>query len=118
MDFEQIIWGKRKFSDLLKDIDNRSKEKEKEIKTLISDLSKLVTDSQSAVVLVPLIASYLGVSVKNDEQLVKLAAIVQKAMNNNGESDSGFVITEAEKQQLLKEVKEIGDNINSPIEKQ
>ena len=75
MDFDQVMWGNKKFSDLLKDIYNNSKEKEKQIKELIETLKPLVTNSQSALMIVPLIAEHLNISVKNDDQLIKLATI-------------------------------------------
>lgn len=106
---------KRKFSDILKDIDSRSKEKEKEIKELIKTLSTKVTDTQSAIMLVPLIATYLTVSVKNDEQLVKLAAIVQKALTNSSDGTSEYGMTDAEKQQLLDSVKEVANSVEEPV---
>ncbi len=71
MNFDQVMWGSKKFSDLLKDIYSNSKEKEKQIKDLIETLKPLVTDAQSALMIVPLIAEHLNISVKNDEQLVK-----------------------------------------------
>jgi len=110
MNFDQIMWGKKKFSDLLKDIHNNSKEKEAQIKELIKDLSPLVKDPQSALMIVPLIAEYIGISVKNDEQMVKLASIVQRALSNSTTDKDGneVSLTEAEKEQLFAEAKAIG----------
>lgn len=110
MNFEQIMWGKKKFSDLLKDIYTNSKEKEAQIKDLVKDLSPLVKDPQSALMIVPLISEYIGISVKNDEQMVKLANIVQRALANtvDKEGNEGG-LTEAEKEQLFSEVKAIGE---------
>jgi ornithine decarboxylase len=45
MDFDKTIWGTKKFSDLLKDIYSNSKEKEKQIKELISTLKPFITDN-------------------------------------------------------------------------
>jgi archaellum biogenesis ATPase FlaH len=47
MDFNQVMWGSKKFSDLLKDIYTNSKEKEKQIKELIDTLKPLVTNSSN-----------------------------------------------------------------------
>ena len=91
MDFEQKIFGQKSFSDLLKNIYDNSREKEKQIKDLISGLKPLVTDTQSALMVVPLIKEYLDVSVKNDDSLIKMAGIVQRAMNNNGGDNSDFL---------------------------
>jgi hypothetical protein len=115
MNFDQVMWGSKKFSDLLKDIYSNSKEKEKQIKDLIETLKPLVTDAQSALMIVPLIAEHLNISVKNDEQLVKLAGIVQRALSSNTDDAASFILSEAEKEQLFSAVKEVGGNISGPI---
>ena len=116
MDFEQKIFGNKSFSDLLKNIYDNSREKEKQIKDLISGLKPFVTDTQSALMVVPLIKEYLDVSVKNDDSLIKMAGIVQRAMaNSNGNGDSDF-LSEAELEQLRGEVQKIDNEISKPIE--
>jgi hypothetical protein len=115
MNFDQVMWGSKKFSDLLKDIYTNSKDKEKQIRDLIETLKPLVTDAQSALMIVPLIAEHLNISVKNDEQLVKLAGIVQRALSSNADDAAGFILSEAEKEQLFSAVKEVGDNISGPV---
>ena len=117
MNFDQVMWGSKKFSDLLKDIYNKSKDKEKQIKELIETLKPLVNDAQSALMIVPLIAEHLNISVKNDEQLIKLASIVQRAITSNSEDAANFILSEAEKEQLFSAVKEVGNNINGPVNK-
>jgi len=115
MNFDQVMWGNKKFSDLLKDIYSNSKEKEKQIKDLIETLKPLVNDAQSALMIVPLIAEHLNISVKNDEQLVKLAGIVQRALSSNTDDAANFILSEAEKEQLFSAVKEVGGNISGPV---
>lgn len=39
--------------------------------------------------------------IKNDEALIKMSAIVQRAMNASGEGEDSLGISEAEKQALL-----------------
>jgi hypothetical protein len=114
MNFDQVMWGSKKFSDLLKDIYTNSKDKEKQIRDLIETLKPLVSDAQSALMIVPLIAEHLNISVKNDEQLVKLAGIVQRALSSNSDEAASYILSEAEKEQLFSAVKEVGDNISGP----
>lgn len=115
MDFEQKIFGNKSFSDILKDIYDNSKGKEKQIKDLISSLKPLVQDTQSALMVVPLIKEYLDVSVKNDDSLIKMAGIVQRAMANSGGNGDGDFLSEAELEQLRGEVQKIGDEVNKPV---
>jgi hypothetical protein len=105
------IFSNKKFSDLLKDIYDNSKKKDRQINLLISELKPLIKNTNDASMVVPMIKEYLEVGVKNDEHLVKLAAIVQRIVSNTGSSsdDSGF-ITDDEKQQLLKQLEEIEKN--------
>ena len=114
MNFDQVMWGSKKFSDLLKDIYVNSKDKEKQIRDLIDTLKPLVKDAQSAIMIVPLIAEHLNISVKNDEQLVKLAGIVQRAMTSSVEDTAGFILSEAEKEQLFSAVTEVSNNLLGP----
>ena len=115
MDFEAKIFGNKSFSDLLKNIYDNSREKEKQINDLITSLKPLVADTQSALMVVPLIKEYLDVSVKNDDSLIKMAGIVQRAMNNSGNGSDDF-LSEAELDQIRGEVQKIGAEVSKPIE--
>lgn len=114
MNFDQLLWGNKKFSDLLKDIYSNSKEKEKQIKDLIETLKPFVSDSQSAIMVVPLVAEYLNISIKNDEQLVKLASIIQRSIANSNGDSSEYMLSEIEREQLFNDVKKIGSDIKEP----
>ena len=101
---DSIIFKEKKFSDLLEEIYINSKTKEKQIAALIAELKPLINDIGDAVLVVPLIKEYMEIGVKNDEQLIKMATIVQRALNNTGGDDSGFGMSDAEKAQLLEEI--------------
>ena len=107
-DFDKIIFGKTKFSDLLEEIYDNQKKKARQISALITELKPLVGDIGDATLIVPLIKEYLEIDVKNDEQLIKIATIIQRAMNNATSSDDGgFGISEAEKAQLLADINKV-----------
>jgi hypothetical protein len=101
---ESNIFGKKKFSDLLKEIYDNQKKKEVQITALIGELKPLINDIGDATLIVPLIKEYMELGIKNDEQLVKMATIVQRALASNKSEEDGFGMTEEEKQQLLNEV--------------
>lgn len=82
--FDALVFGKKSFSELLKDIYSNSKQKEKQITLLIEELRPLVKTIGDATVIVPLIKDYIDVGVKNDEILVKMAGIVQRALQSGG----------------------------------
>ena len=91
------------FSDLMKDIYHNSKKKERQINTLIQELQPMIKNVGDATVIVPLIKEYLDVAVKNDDALVKLAAVVQRliASENKITGDTEFGLSDEERQQLI-----------------
>ena len=102
---DNIVFGGKKFSDILEEIYNNQKKKDRQISALVAELKPLVKEIGDATLIVPLIKEYLEISVKNDEQLIKMATIIQRIMNNStGPNDGSFGISEEEKQQLLAEL--------------
>ena len=89
MDLEFELYDGKKFSDLLKDIVKNHKSKQSQIKTLIEQLTEMVSEPGDAVMLVPLIKGYLDSDIKNDEALIKLAQIAQKGAAPAAGADSG-----------------------------
>jgi hypothetical protein len=77
LDFE--LYEGKKYSDLVKDIVKNHKSKQSQIKVLTDQLVDMVSEPGDAVMVVPLIKGYLDSDIKNDEALVKLAQILQKA---------------------------------------
>ena len=106
---DHIIFKKKKFSDILSEIYDNQKRKETQITGLISELKPLISDIGDATLIVPLIKEYMEIGVRNDEQLIKMATIVQRALNNSGGEES-MGITEEEKQQLMEELDKLNTN--------
>jgi|TARA_B110000503_G_scaffold31041_1_gene50094 hypothetical protein len=117
MDLDFELYKGKKYSNLLKDVVINSEQKKDQIDILVSDLRSMIKTPNDAIVIVPLIKDYLDVSVRNDEQLVKLAAIVQRLISsdNKGTEEIGG-LSEEERQQLMAEVGKITDSMNIPIE--
>ena len=106
---DHIIFKKKKFSDILSEIYDNQKRKETQITGLISELKPLISDIGDATLIVPLIKEYMEIGVRNDEQLIKKATIVQRALNNSSGEDA-LGITEEEKQQLIEELDKLNSN--------
>ena len=107
MDFNEInLFGKKTFGDILKEIYNNQKDKEKEIRDLIIDMKPMIETKGDAVILAPLLTKYLELSIKNDDTLIKMAGIIQRAVNAGKVNDDGSVqLSDNEKDQLLQNVK-------------
>ena len=108
MDTKDIkLFEGKNFSDLLKEIYDNSKNKKIQVDLLISDVLAYITDAGSAVEIVPLLKELLDVGVKNDEQLVKLATVVQRLKNAEMKGSSEeFALSEQEKNQLLNSIED------------
>jgi len=104
---DEIFEGKT-FESLLKDIYTNSTRKETQIQILITELKPMIKNIGDAVIIVPLIKDYMEIAVKNDEALIKMAAIVQKAYLRAGNGDDSLTLTDAEKEQLIAEVGRVG----------
>jgi hypothetical protein len=107
---DKNIWGKKKFSDILEEIYNNQKKKETQISALIGELKPLINDIGDATLIVPLIKEYMELGIRNDEQLIKMATIIQRAVNSDASDDGNFGMTDEEKSQLLAEVKNFNTN--------
>ena len=117
MDFNNItIFGKKTFADLLKEIHTNSSSKEKEIRILINNLKPLITSTGDAVIIVPLIKDYLDVSVKNDDLLIKMAGIVQRALNSSSSNDD-ILLSDNDKEMLFQSIQELDTKIKEELPK-
>ena len=105
MSAEYELFKGTKFSDLMRDIYHNSKKKSRQIDSLIKNLEPMIKNTGDATVIVPMIKDYLEVSVKNDDALVKLAAVVQRLVTAASKDDEGneFGLTEEERNRLLEE---------------
>ena len=112
---DSVVFGKKKFSNILEEIYNNQKKKEKQISGLISELKPLINDIGDATLIVPLIKEYMDIGVRNDEQLIKMATIVQRALNNSSSEDS-MGITEEEKEDLMAELDKLNNNFEEKKE--
>ena len=100
---DSIVFGDKKFSDILEEIYLNQKKKSEQVTALISELKPLVNEIGDATLIVPLIKEYMEIGVKNDDALIKMATIIQRAVNTVNE-DGGFGITDEEKEALLAEM--------------
>lgn len=98
--FDEVVFGKKTFSDILKEIYDRSATKEKQINDLIMNLQDLIQNIGDATMMVPLIAKYMELTIKNDDALIKMANIVQSAINR-GKATGDDSLSDSERDQLL-----------------
>jgi hypothetical protein len=113
-DFE--LYKGKTFASLCKDIVTNSEEKKTQIDVLITDLREMIKTVNDAVTVVPLLKEYFDVSVRNDEQLIKLAAIIQRMVSGRAGSDGdggNSVLSDEEKKQLMSVIEETAKKVQS-----
>ena len=110
----QILFDDKTFSDLLKEIHGNQKKKAKQLASLIAELRPLVQSLGDATVVVPLIKEYMEISVKNDDQLIKMAAIVQRLSTSTSQNGDGGLLTDEEMSQLMDVAEEIAKTVEDP----
>ena len=111
---DQIIFDDKSFSDLLKEIHKNQSKKSKQLASLIAELRPLITSLGDATVVVPLIKEYMEISVKNDDQLIKMAAIIQRLSTGATSTGDGGLLTEEEMEQLQSVAEEISKTVEKP----
>jgi len=103
MDLNANLFKNVSFSDLMNEVYQNSKKKDRQITKLISKLEPLIKTASDATIVVPLIKEYMDIAVKNDDHVVKLTAIVQRYINTQQSvSSNELTITDSERDQLLK----------------
>jgi len=110
-DFE--LFSGKNLSGLFEDIYNNQINKKKHISDVIYEMRKMVSHKGDMAIIGPIIKDLIDTSVRNDDQLVKLATIAQRiiASNQKSEGDTGF-LTEAEREQLLAEIEQVQDEVS------
>jgi cytochrome c551/c552 len=104
-DFE--LFPGKNLSGLFKDIYDNQQNKKQRISELIAEMKTVIRHAGDMAVIGPIIKDLVDTSVKNDDSLIKMAAIAQRIIgaSQKAEGDSGF-LSDDEKEQLLKQLDE------------
>ena len=120
----EVFEGKS-LSDVFKDIYDNSKRNKEQLEVLMKEVVGFIKDGDTAVQIIPMLKEYLEINVKNDDQLVKMAAVVQRIISaeQRGGSEDEFGLSDKEKEQLMGALEEAAtdlqtraDEINEDIE--
>lgn len=117
MSADYVLFDGKNLSSLFKDIYENQVNKKKNISDMIENLRKLIKNVGEAAVIAPIIKDLIEISVKNDEQLIKLATIAQRLSlaESKNVGEDGW-LSESEKKQLLQDMEEVVDQIASKNE--
>ena len=108
----EIFEGKS-LSGLFKDIYENTKTNKTQLEVLMKEVVGFIKDGDTAVQIIPMLKEYLEINVKNDDQLVKVAAIVQRmiATESKGSSEEEFGLSDSEKEQLMAAVEDVASDV-------
>jgi len=102
---EYPVFDGKNMSELLKDIYDKSTKKSKDIDELLRSIDDKIKGANDALMFAPVMQSLLETSIRNDDQLVKIAQIVQRIMasemRSTASGDPSQLLSEEEKDQLL-----------------
>jgi hypothetical protein len=123
--FDDInLFGDKSLSDLFKQIHKNNKDTDKQIAELIEAIKPMISNPGSAVMLMPTVKDLIDVNVKNNDQLIKMAGIAQRAASSNNANGNDSFFDPDEIQALLEEqnhIKEEGQKLletTSEVQKQ
>jgi hypothetical protein len=107
----ELFPGKN-LSGLFKDIYDNQQNKKSRISELIAEMKKIIRHAGDMAVIGPIIKDLVDTSVRNDESLIKMAAIAQRmiASKDKSEGDTGF-LSDDEKEQLLQQLEETAKEV-------
>ena len=110
----EIFEGKS-LSGLFKDIYENTKTNKTQLEVLMKEVVGFIKDGDTAVQIIPMLKEYLEINVKNDDQLVKVAAIVQRiiAAESKGGSEDEFGLSDKEKEQLMGAIEEAATDLQT-----
>jgi hypothetical protein len=108
----EIFKGKS-LSDLFKDIYDNTERNKTQLEVRMKEVTSFIKDGDTAVQIIPMLKEYLEINVKNDDQLVKMAAIVQRIISAEGKAgaEDEFGLSDAEKEQLLNAVEDVANDV-------
>jgi hypothetical protein len=112
MSIEFELFPGKNLSGLFEDIYNNQITKKRHISELIAEMRKTIRHAGDMAVIGPILNDLIDSSVRNDDQLIKLATIAQRIMlaNQKNDGEEGF-LSAAEREQLLAEIEEVQEEV-------
>ena len=109
MELDKEIFKGKTIADLVEEIYNKHKNQDSTIKQEIMRLADMIETPGDAILIVPLLKGFMDSSLKNDEVLLKLLNLFQKAAESKkaGDAEDSGILTEKDIEQLFSEVSNI-----------
>ena len=106
------IFGDKKFSDLSQEIYENSKLKKTQIDLLIQEVHGYIQGIEDIAIVGPVLKELFYVAVKNDDNLLKLATVIQRIMNKQLDlPEDTSLLSDDEKQELMDSLEEAASSL-------
>jgi len=107
MDLKQEIFNGKTYDQLLQEIHTNSVLNKSVISDLIDQVKPMIKTVQDANMVIPVIKDCMDITIRNDEQLIKVASIIQRIMSAEvkgimGSGSGPNSLSDDEKIELLK----------------
>ena len=110
------IFGDKNFSDLSKEIYDNSVLKKTQIELLIQEVHGYIQGIEDIAIVGPILKELLDVGIKNDDNLLKLATVIQRIMSKQSSSaDETSLLTESEKEELMNSLEDAAASLQSKV---
>tara|TARA_A100001011_G_scaffold359053_1_gene405268 strand:+ start:811 stop:1188 length:378 start_codon:yes stop_codon:yes gene_type:complete len=117
MSTDYKIFDNTTLSDILKKIDHNSQRNKIQIETTIQELMTYIKDPNTAVQLFPMISDFMEANIRNDELLVKLAAVVQRVMTTDSKGGTDELgLSDTEKEEILQKINKATEEIQHEVD--
>ena len=106
------IFGDKNFSDLSQEIYENSKLKKTQIELLVQEVHGYIQGIEDIAIVGPILKELLDVGVKNDDNLLKLASVIQRIMSKHQIDDSDVgLLSEDEKEELMNSLEDAASEL-------
>tara|TARA_A100001011_G_scaffold385797_1_gene460427 strand:+ start:492 stop:887 length:396 start_codon:yes stop_codon:yes gene_type:complete len=108
------IFGDKNFSDLSQEIYENSKLKKTQIDLLVQEVHGYIQGIEDIAIVGPILKELMDVGVKNDDNLLKLATVIQRIMNKQADAvEDTSLLSESEKEELMASLEDAAASLQS-----
>ena len=108
------IFGDKNFSDLSEEIYENSKLKKTQIDLLVQEVHGYIQGIEDIAIVGPILKELMDVGVKNDDNLLKLATVIQRIMNKQADvTEETSLLSEDEKEELMSSLEDAAASLQN-----
>ena len=108
------IFGDKNFSDLSQEIYENSKLKKTQIDLLVQEVHGYIQGIEDIAIVGPILKELMDGGVKNDDNLLKLATVIQRIMNKQADvTEETSLLSDDEKEELMSSLEDAAASLQN-----